>query len=85
MMSSPLRLKDLAISETGFVFDPFSGGTFSLNPTGQFIVKALREGLSQDEVVARLRDQFDGVTNKLEEDVQDFVRTLSEYGLLETE
>jgi hypothetical protein len=25
------RIKELAISDSGFVFDPFSGGTFTLN------------------------------------------------------
>ena len=25
------RLKDLAISETGFIFDPMSGATFTVN------------------------------------------------------
>lgn len=81
-MANHPRIKDIAINETGFVFDPFSGGTFSLNATGQVIVKALRDGLSQPEIVARLRSEFDGVTAKLDEDVQDFMRTLREFGLL---
>ena len=81
-MSNQSRIKDIAINETGFVFDPYSGGTFTLNATGQVIIKALRDGLSHDEVVARLRSEFDGVTTKLDEDMQDFMRTLREFGLL---
>ena len=81
-MSNQPRIKDIAINETGFVFDPYSGGTFTLNSTGQLIVKALRDGLTHNEIVARLRSEFDGVTVKLDEDVQDFMRTLRELGLL---
>jgi PqqD family protein of HPr-rel-A system len=81
-MSNQPRIKDIAINETGFVFDPFSGGTFTLNQTGQAIVRALRDGLSYGEIAARLRSEFDGVNEKLEEDLQDFMRTLREYGLL---
>ena len=75
------RIKDLAISESGFVFDPFSGGTFTLNETGRTVLGALREGLSEPQVIARLRSSFEGVTPKVEEDVRDFLRTLAEYGL----
>jgi PqqD family protein of HPr-rel-A system len=81
-MSNQPRIKDIAINDTGFVFDPYSGGTFTLNTTGQVIVKALRDGLTQDEIVVRLRSEFEGVTTKLDEEVQDFVRTLREFGLL---
>ena len=84
-MFSRSRIKDIAINDTGFVFDPFSGGTFTLNSTGQVIVKALRDGLSHREIVARLRVEFDGVTSKLDEDVQDFMRTLREFGLLSSD
>lgn len=75
------RIKDLAISDSGFVFDPFSGGTFTLNETGRVVVGALREGLSESQIVERLRSGFEGVTPKVEEDVRDFLRTMAEYGL----
>ena len=81
-MSNQSRIKDIAINDTGFVFDPYSGGTFTLNATGLVIVRSLRDGQSQSEIVARLGNEFDGVTVKLEEDVQDFMRSLREFGLL---
>ncbi len=34
-MRSSQRLRDLAVSESGFVFDPYSGQTYSLNATGR--------------------------------------------------
>jgi len=75
------RIKDLAISDSGFVFDPFSGGTFTLNETGRAVLQALREGLTESQIVERLRSNFECVTPKVEEDVRDFLRTMAEYGL----
>jgi PqqD family protein of HPr-rel-A system len=75
------RIKDLAISDSGFVFDPFSGGTFTLNETGRTVLQSLRDGLTEAEIVDRLRVDFEGVTPKVEEDVRDFLRTMAEYGL----
>lgn len=75
------RLKDLAISDSGFVFDPFSGGTFTLNETGRIVMQGLRDGLTESEIIERLRADFDAVTPKVEEDVRDFLRTMTEYGL----
>jgi PqqD family protein of HPr-rel-A system len=75
------RIKDLAISDSGFVFDPYSGGMFTLNPTGRTILESLREGLSEPDVVQRLRDEYDQVTPRVEEDVRDFLRTMKELGL----
>ena len=75
------RFKDLAISDSGFVFDPFSGGTFTLNETGRTVLQGLRDGLTESEIIDRLRTDFDAVTPKVEEDVRDFLRTMTEYGL----
>lgn len=81
-MSIDARLKELAISENGFVFDPHSGGTFTLNATGQLIMKGLRDALTAEELVELLRANFADVTRNVSEDVQDFLRTLSDFGLL---
>ena len=50
-MTKAHSIRDLAISESGFVFDPFSGGTFTVDATGQGILKGLRDGLTAEEIV----------------------------------
>lgn len=74
------KLKDLAISENGFVFDPFSGGTFTVNATGQVIFKGLRDGQTPAEIVARLCTEFDDVGEDVLTEVLDFLRVLKSYG-----
>ena len=84
-MSSDARLKELAISENGFVFDPHSGGTFTLNATGQWVMKGLRDGFSPEAIIEQLRANFDDVTSEVADDVRDFLRTLSTFGLISRE
>jgi PqqD family protein of HPr-rel-A system len=85
-MSVASRLKDLALSETGFVFDPYSGSTFTVNATGLAILQAIRDGLDRVATSARLRERFElrGEEN-VESDVADFVQMLGQNGLVPAE
>ena len=37
------RLNRLAINDEGFIFDPETGNSFTVNGTGLFIIKLLKE------------------------------------------
>lgn len=76
------NLKNLAVSDTGFVFDPRTGTTFTLNATGRVALAALRDGGSVDDVAARLEASFDGVSPSVREEVLDFVQSLRAHGLV---
>jgi PqqD family protein of HPr-rel-A system len=81
-MSQANRLGDLAISDTGFVFDPRSGSTFTVNATGLSVLSALKEGLDVAGVEERLRERFDAASADVARDVDDFVAMLRQYGIL---
>jgi PqqD family protein of HPr-rel-A system len=74
--------RELAISDSGFVFDPRTGATFTLNATGLAIVCALRDGVSRDGLAERVRDRFTEVPEGVDDDVQEFLRALEHHGLL---
>jgi hypothetical protein len=76
------QLQNLAISETGFVFDPRTGATFTLNPAGLAVLMALRDGLPLDGVVARVHERFDAVPAAARQDVVEFVHLLRQHSLL---
>ena len=84
-MSTSKHLKDLALSDTGFVFDPYSGGTFTVNPTGLCVLRALQEGLGRAGIGARLREQFEVVAGDPDRDLDEFVDLLKKHGVVETE
>ncbi|MFC1744066.1 HPr-rel-A system PqqD family peptide chaperone [Candidatus Riflebacteria bacterium] len=77
------RLKEMALSESGFLFDPSSGFTFTLNSTGTSIFRLLQKGKEKEEILNDIQDEFETPgENELEQDFEDFVYRLREVGLL---
>ena len=76
------RLKDLAISESGFLFDPYSGATFTLNNTGKFILQLLTEGKVIEEIESALKKKFEVEDEDLRNDIYEFVNLLKENHFL---
>jgi hypothetical protein len=77
------RLRDLALSDSGFVFDPQTGHTFTVNLTGQLALRCLKDGVSPEATAQRMSEEF--ATAQGEDparDVQDFVLQLRDCGLL---
>ncbi len=80
-MDTLQRLKDLAVSESGFVFDPHSGQTFSLNETGRAILEALKRGETVEQIVTDLRQGFEVEPGAdLGRDVHEFLLLAREQG-----
>ena len=77
------RLRQLAINDSGFVFDPLTGHTFTLNDTGLAVIRALKQGEDLDQIVAELGEGFelDGIED-IARDVEDFMGRLREHGLV---
>jgi Coenzyme PQQ synthesis protein D (PqqD) len=77
------RLRDLAVSESGFVFDPYGGQTYSLNASGRIILEALRRGDPLEEVEAALRDAFEVEPGAdVPRDVREYLLQMREQGWL---
>ena len=81
-MDNP-RIRDLAISPTGFVFDPHTGTTFSANETGVEILRALAAGLEREAIVARICARFEVEAAEAERDLSEFLLLLRHNELLE--
>lgn len=75
------RLSKLAINSEGFVFDPTTGDSFTLNPTGLFIVNKLREGKNTDEIAELLSEEFEDTPEEISKDISDFITHLNTYNL----
>ena len=77
------RLRDLAISDTGFVFDPMTGYTYSVNDTALMIVRLLKAGEPVTAIVDRLSGGFAVEPEEdVARDVDEFVSALREQGLI---
>lgn len=76
------RLKDLAISDTGFVFDPFSGATFTANASALCILDGLKRAQDRAAIAASLRERFQVAHEDLSRDIDDLVQSLRLFGLV---
>jgi PqqD family protein of HPr-rel-A system len=82
-MDARHRLRDLAVSESGFVFDPYGGQTYSLNASGRVILEALRRGDAVEAVEAALRDAFEVEPGTdLARDIREYLLQMREHGWL---
>ncbi len=70
-------LSMLAISNSGFVFDPVSGASYTVNASGLAILDLLRGGCAGvEEAVGKLGEAFDAPAGVLERDVIEFAARL---------
>jgi len=76
------RLSQLAINEEGFVFDPVTGESFTVNQTGLLILKGLKEGKSQEDIVKEITENFEVSEEEAQRDVIDFIEKLRSYMLI---
>ncbi|MCD4735416.1 MAG: PqqD family protein [Bacteroidales bacterium] len=79
-----MRIKqNVAISESGYVFNPTTGESFTVNPAGIQIINYLKEGKSIEEITQLLLKTYEVEESMLEKDFQDFAGFLKSFGLME--
>lgn len=76
------QLNNLALSDTGFVFDPSTGRTYTMNETAVFIIKRLKENMEKDEILEALLENYEVTHEQVERDFQDLVIQIKEMGLI---
>ncbi len=75
--------KNLALSDTGFLFDPTTGESFTLNETAQEILKLLKEGKDFDAIATEITSRYDIDRSGFERYYQDFMEMLNHYHLID--
>jgi len=75
--------KNIALSESGFIFDPATGDSYSVNSTGSKIFELLKEGLSKDQIIENLLNTFDSDKKQVTEDLDDFLIHLAQLKMIE--
>ncbi|RPA69509.1 PqqD family protein [Cyclobacteriaceae bacterium YHN15] len=75
--------KNIAISDSGFVFDPGTGDSYSLNPTGLEIVQMIKSGKSFEEIFQDFATKYEVEEEAFEKYYYDFTTTLKQLRLTE--
>jgi hypothetical protein len=68
--------KNIAISESGFIFNPTTGDSFSTNPIGFEIIHLLKEEKSKEEIKESILNRYAVDESTFEKDFYDFSNLL---------
>jgi Coenzyme PQQ synthesis protein D (PqqD) len=74
--------RNIAISENGFVFDPTTGDSYSVNPIGLEIIQMLKDGKDEKEIKKYLTGQYLADKDTIEKDLYDFNIQLQNFKLM---
>ncbi|MCF8366361.1 MAG: PqqD family protein [Bacteroidales bacterium] len=73
---------NIAVSDSGFIFNPDTGESFTVNPLGASIISYIKEGKSVKDITGELRQVYEIDVNTLEKDTEDFLGLLKNFSLL---
>lgn len=81
-----MKLKrNIAVSESGFLFDPTNGESYSLNEQGLEILNLVKENKSVTEITEYITANYDISPDDFEKYYLDFMGLLRQFKLLEDE
>jgi len=74
---------NIALSESGFIFNPNTGESFTLNPTGQQLFGLIRDGRDYIAIRKFFLTNFDAEESIFEKDFEDFMHMMTSYQMME--
>ena len=74
---------NIAISDSGFIFNPANGESFSANPIGIEFFNLIKQEKNQEDIFENMLEKYNTDKNTLEKDYSDFVQTLNQFQLLD--
>lgn len=77
--------KNIALSDSGFVFNPSSGDSYSTNPIGIEIITLLKDGKSDEEIKNHIVSKYQTDGDSFERDFYDFIKMLGQFKLIEND
>ena len=76
LLPPPDLLRRLAVNESGFLFDPVSGRSFTVNESGLALLRLMRQGLPLPEIVTRVTGEWAVEPRQVERDLLEFAAAL---------
>ena len=72
-------IKNLAISDSGFVFDPTIGKSYTVNESALWILKQLQQDQSFEMIELLIIEEFDVTNEQAERDLGEFFEQLNRF------
>jgi hypothetical protein len=76
---------NIAVSDSGFVFNPDTGESFTVNPIGVEIINLLKESKDTSEISNQVRLKYTVDQPTFEKDFDDFIGLMRNYSLIEND
>ncbi len=73
---------NIAISDSGFIFHPSTGETFTVNPLGCEIINYLKEDLDFEEICTKITEEFEIDEQTVSKDLNDFLNQLKNFNIV---
>ena len=77
------NLKQLALNDNGFVFDPSSGYSYTANETGLAVLKMLAAGQTKDEIRTAILQDYEVSADNFDSDFDHYTLMLEAFNLVE--
>lgn len=75
--------KNIAISDSGFIFNPANGESFSVNPIGIEIFNMMKQEKSPEEISKTILTKYNTDEATFEKDYYDFIGILNQHLLID--
>jgi len=76
--------KNIAVSESGFIFNPTTGDSFSCNGVAADVINLLKENQNIEQVKTRIIEKYDVQESEIDKDLQDLWLQLRDNNLLDS-
>ena len=77
--------KNVAISESGFLFNPLTGDFYTLNPFGIEMLQMLKEDNTFDQILNQVISKYNVDEKTFERDYLEFTGLLKQFSLVDSE
>lgn len=77
--------KNVAISDSGFIFNPATGDSFTTNAVGLDVLKSLQEETTRQAIISMLTGKYAVDSAQADKDLSDFVLMLESYQMLRSD
>ncbi len=74
--------KNIATNDEGFIFNPSTGDSFSVNPIGVELIQLLKKDTSTDEISEIICQKYDVDRIVFEQDLEDFIIQLKDFNIM---
>jgi hypothetical protein len=77
------HIRELAMSDNGFIFDQTTGYSYNTNELGYFIIKLLHDGLSKQEITQRVLMEYEVSADHFDHDFDHYLMQMEALNLIE--